>query len=174
MIKKNKVNTGFTQHHFHSSKLSLNSKETKSSAGLPSTSSGAGFTLLEAVFAISILLIGLVAIVQFFPFAAKIIGDSQSLTTTSNLALAKIEELKSSSYDELTVGTIEAKHRLSSDPSSYLYQYQRQTVIETVNGNLDPSGSDIGLKKITVTVFWHSRIGSQEKSNQIYTLISDY
>lgn len=132
-----------------------------------------GFTLLEAVIAILILVVGLSAIIQFFPFSLKIISDSKSLTTVSNIALLKIEELRSLDYDSINVGTIESKQRVSTDPTSYLYDYQRQTVVETVDGNLNPSGSDLGLKKITVTVFWFSPIGSVEKSTQITTLIAD-
>lgn len=135
---------------------------------------GAGFTLIEAMIAIIILIIGLLAVIQLFPFSLQVIGDSQNITTASNIALAKIEELESLSYDDVSTGIIEIKQRVSSDPTSYLYHYQRQLVVETVDPNLNPSVNDNGLKKITVTVFWQSPIGSTEKSIQLTTLIAKY
>ncbi|OGY43141.1 MAG: hypothetical protein A3J62_03515 [Candidatus Buchananbacteria bacterium RIFCSPHIGHO2_02_FULL_38_8] len=133
-----------------------------------------GFTLIEATVAVVILVVGLMAVVQFFPFALKIIADSQSLNLASNLALSKIEEVRSVPYDNIATGVIEPKQRISNDPSNYLYKYQRETTVETVDSNLEVNGVDIGLKKITVTVYWQSKIGSQEKSTQMVTLLSDY
>lgn len=133
-----------------------------------------GYTLIEATVAILILVVGLFSVVQFFPLGLRIISDSQDLTVSSNLALSKIEEMKALSYDSIGTGTIETKQRISSDPSSYLYNYQRQTDVETIDANLNYSATDIGLKKITVTVFWQSPILSSEKSTQISSLISNY
>ena len=45
---------GFTQHHFYSGKSGLNLKRVKSGAGSPSTSSGAGFTLIELIIYLAI------------------------------------------------------------------------------------------------------------------------
>lgn len=129
-----------------------------------------GFTLIEATIAIAVLAVGLFAVTQFFPFGLKIIGDSNNLTTASNIALSKIEELVSSNYDELNLGTVETKHRLSTDSASYLYNYQRQTVIGLVDSNFNASPTDVGLKKITVTVYWLSPIGLKEKSIIINSL----
>ncbi len=156
---------GFARYHFRSGRLGFIYKKFKS---------GAGFTLIESTIAILVLVVGLFAVIQLFPFNLKIIGDSQNLTTASNLALSKIEEIRSLTYDNIAIGAIEPKQRVSSDPTSYLYNYQRQTVVETVDGNLTSSGSDLGLKKATVTVFWRSPIGLKEKSIQITTLIVNH
>ena len=134
----------------------------------------AGFTLIEATVAILILIVGLLAVIQFFPFGLRIIGDSQSLTVASNLALSKIEEFQSLNYEEIGIGTVEPKQRLSADPADYLYHYQRQTLVETIDADLNPSASDIGLKKIVVTVFWQSPIGSTERFTQINSIVADY
>ncbi|MBI3290876.1 hypothetical protein HYZ76_01180 [Candidatus Falkowbacteria bacterium] len=133
-----------------------------------------GFTLVESTIAIFILLVGLLAVMQFFPLGIRMIGDSQDLTIATNIALSKIEELVSTRYEDLGVGTIEAKQRVSSDPSSYLYDYQRQTAVELVDSDFNTSVSDEGLKKITVTVFWDSAVGAIEKSTEINTVIADY
>lgn len=133
-----------------------------------------GFTLVEATIAIAVLLIGLLAVMEFFPFALRIIGDSQNITVAANASLAKLEELQSLSYDEIPVGTIEVKQRVSTDPNNYLYQFQRQTVVETIDSDFNSSAIDVGLKKITVTTFWPSQLGADEKSYEINHVISDF
>jgi prepilin-type N-terminal cleavage/methylation domain-containing protein len=130
-----------------------------------------GFTIIEATVAISILLIGLLAVTQFFPFSLKIINNSQNFTTASNLAVAKIEELRSLNYDNIGTGTIETKTRLSADPSNYLYAYQRQTVVQYLDSNFNTSETDQGIKKINVTVYWYSPIGAVEKFISINSLV---
>jgi Tfp pilus assembly protein PilV len=133
-----------------------------------------GFTLLEATVAILILMVGLLAVINFFPLGLRITGDSRNLTMASNLALAKIEELKALNYDELSTGTIETKQRISTDPTSYLYPYQRQTDIETIDSDFNSSASDVGFKKITVTLFWQSPLLINERSIQINSVVADY
>jgi prepilin-type N-terminal cleavage/methylation domain-containing protein len=133
-----------------------------------------GFTLIESAIAIFILLVGLVAVIAFFPFGIKIVGESQSETFAANLAQSKVEELKATNYDSLAVGTIEAKHRLSSDASDPLYDYQRQTIVQTVDSNLNTNATDVGLKKVTITVYWISSIAHAERSYSMSTLVSDF
>ncbi|MFA6215702.1 MAG: hypothetical protein WC768_03980 [Patescibacteria group bacterium] len=131
-----------------------------------------GFSIIEGTLAIAVLIIGLMAIMQVFPFGLKVIGDSQNTTIASSVALEKIEELRSVQYDSLATGTIEAKHHLSADAGNYLYSYQRQTIVELVDANFNQSGTDIGLKKITVTVFWVSPVGFAEKSIQLNSIVA--
>ncbi|OGY43416.1 MAG: hypothetical protein A2729_04570 [Candidatus Buchananbacteria bacterium RIFCSPHIGHO2_01_FULL_39_14] len=134
----------------------------------------AGFTIIEAAIATMILMVGLFAVVQIFPLSLKITGDAQRLTTASNLAVAKIEEVISLGYDNISTGTIEAKQRLSSDPTDFYYAFQRQTIVEYLDSNFNVSANDTGLKKITVTVFWPSTVGTSEKSTQLSSAISDF
>jgi len=138
------------------------------------TTGNKGFTIIEGAIAIIILLIGLLSVIEFFPFALKIINDSKRTTVAANLTMSKLEEVIALSYDEITVGTMEVKHRMSDDPGDYLYTYQRQTVIDYVDENLAVSASDIGLKKITVRVFWTSSVDAEEKSIEMDSLISEY
>ncbi len=133
-----------------------------------------GFTLIEATTALIILIVGLLAVMQFFPFALKIIGDSQNLAIASNLALSKVEEIRSLAYSDINVGTIETKQRLSDNPGNYLYSFQRQTVVEYVDSSFNPSVSDVGFKKITVTAFWQSPVITKEKSTQLNIIVSNY
>lgn len=135
---------------------------------------GEGFTIIESAVAIAVLLIGLFAVLQFFPFGIKIIGDSQSLTVASNLAVAQLEEMMRLDYGVITVGTYEAKHAVSNDPNSYLNKYQRKTVVEYINSSFQTSATNLGLKKITATVYWQSPVGGNEKSTTVYAVVSDY
>lgn len=133
-----------------------------------------GFTLIESTVAMVILMVGLWSVIQFFPFSLKIIGDAQNLTLASNLAVSQIEAVASEGYDLINTGTIETKGPISSDPGSYLYNYQRETIVEYVDSNFTTIQEDQGLKKITVNVYWLSPIGLTEKSTSIYTLIADF
>ena len=132
-----------------------------------------GFTLIESAVAIAVLMVGLWAVAQFFPFSLKVIGDSQNITVASNLVVAKMEEISSLEYDLINTGTIETKAPISSDPSSYLNNYQREVVVELLDSNFNTTGVDVGLKKITVTVFWISPIGNVEKSTDSTTVVAD-
>jgi len=68
MNNKSKNQKGFTQHHFQGVRLGLNFRESKS---------GAGFTLIEVIIAIAILVIGIVGIYSVF---------SRILTLTSGIS----------------------------------------------------------------------------------------
>ena len=133
-----------------------------------------GFSVIESAMAMIILTVGLFAVVQFFPLSLKIVGNSQQTTTATNLALKQIEAISQLNYDNITPGTLEAKQRLASDPGSYLYSYQRQTVVETVDADFNPCTTDIGFKKIVVTVYWLSPIGAVEKSIALNLVRTNY
>ncbi len=133
-----------------------------------------GFSIIEAMVAITVLLVGIVAITAFFPTSLKIIGDSEATTTATNLIMAKIEEVQALPYQSIVVGEFESKHRLSSNGEDYLYYFQRSTTITYLDQNLNESVSDVGFKKISVTVYWISALGGKEKSITINTIRSIY
>ena len=137
-------------------------------------SSTKGFSVIEAMVAITVLLVGIVAITAFFPMSLKIIGDSEATTTATNMIMAKIEEVQALPYQEITVGEFESKNRLSTDSNDYLYHFQRSTIISYLDQNLNESSIDIGFKKISVTVYWASSLGGKEKSITINTIRSIY
>lgn len=149
--------------------LKLNHPDMSSSQNKPK-----GFTLIESTIAIVVLLVGLLAVMQFFPFSIQIIGDANNRTIASNLALSKLEEIKSQSYDDISTGTLEAKQVVSADSTSYLYNYQREAIVEFIDSNFDPSGSDVGLKKITVTVYWNSAVLNEEQGYSINSILADF
>lgn len=133
-----------------------------------------GITIVEVIITITILVVGIVAVVTIFPSGMKLTKEGENLTVATQLAQAKLEELNGLAYDGLGLGTIEAKHRLASQATDNLYNFQRQTVVSYVDPslNLNQSLTDQNLKKIVVTVFWPGRFSQQEKTYILTTLIS--
>jgi len=131
-----------------------------------------GLSLIEIMVALAILVVAFIGLVQSFPFGLSITKTAEGVTMASYLAQGKIEELLSLGYDNIETGTIEAKHRLSDDETNYLYFYQRQTEVSYVDGDLVESVEDVGMKKISVTVYYTSALSKTEKSYNISTLLS--
>jgi len=120
-----------------------------------------GFTIVEVLAGIVILSIGIIAVVNLFPSSTRVVTHFQKQTQAIYLAQSKLEEVNSIEYDDLTVGIIEPKHEVQSG-------FQRQTQVSLVDGDLAESDTDVGLKKITVTVFWKEE--DKEKSVKFYYL----
>ena len=131
-----------------------------------------GFSLIELVLALSIITVVFFSLINAFPLGLKITNEAKRATTASFLAQEKIEELFVLGYGNLPAGTIEAKNRLSNDPDNFLYHYQRSAEIEHVDGSLNFSASETGMKKITVIVYYQGGLSKNEKSYSIATLIS--
>lgn len=119
-----------------------------------------GFSLIEVLVAIGILAVGLVAIISIFPFSIKANKGAELASVASSYARSQLEQVLATNYDDVGSGTIEARARVSSNPSDVAYVLERQTVVSFVDSSLNASGSDLGLKKIVVTVFWPNRQGS--------------
>jgi prepilin-type N-terminal cleavage/methylation domain-containing protein len=60
-----------------------------------------GFTLIEVMISIAILVIGLVGIILVIPMAQRVAGRSAFATRAAIFASEKTEELKAKGYDEL-------------------------------------------------------------------------
>ena len=131
-------------------------------------------SLLEVMVAFSILTLTFTALMQSFPYSLAINKTSENAAKAAYLAQAKLEELNSLGYGNISTGTIEAKHRLADNPTDYLYYFQRQTTVSFVDGNLADSASDLGLKKISVTVYYSNALSKVEKEYGTVTLISQW
>lgn len=118
-----------------------------------------GFSLIEVLVAIAVLAVGLVAIVSIFPFAIKMNKGAEQQSLASSYARTKLEQILSSSYDEVNTGTIEQRAKVTLNPSDSAYALERQTTVTLVDANLNTSVTDIGLKKVQVTVYWPNRQG---------------
>ena len=132
-----------------------------------------GLSLIEIIVAFTILAVAFIGLVQAFPFGLSVNKEAENTSEASYLAQDKIEELVSLGYSNVNVGTIEAKHRLADDLNNYLYNYQRQTVVSYVDGDLNESGGDQGMKKISVTVYYTNAVSKTEKNYNVSTLISE-
>jgi len=131
-----------------------------------------GLTIIEAMMAVAVLMLGVMAAINIFPAALKLSRNAEQETVAANLAQTEIEQMFQLGYDNIPVGTIEAKHRLSADQANPFYNFQRQTISSYVDGNLNDSASATGLKKITVTMYWTTPNLGLEKSLPISVMIS--
>ena len=131
-------------------------------------SANTGFTFLEVIVAISVLIIGVIAVLQVFPLALNIEKLNQMETQAVFLAQEKIEEKISRVYQDLEV-TTETEDSL---PSPF-ERFSRETKIIYVDSDLGDATLDLGLKKIEVTVRWQSPLRFREKSVNLITLIAE-
>ena len=129
-------------------------------------------SLIETMVALLILMVAFVSIVQTFPFSQTIVKTAENSTKAAYLAQNEIEQLLALNYGNIPVGTIEVKQRLSADSADYLYYFQRQTTVSYVDGDLESSISDTGMKKISVTVYYTNSISKTENSYNISALAS--
>lgn len=131
-----------------------------------------GFSLLEVVVAFSILSVAFMALMASFPFGLAINKGAESATIASDLAQQKMEELLSASYDDISVGAVETKHRLSLDTADYLYNYQREATVGYLDFNLSATSTDNGFKKISVNVYWINAVSKTENFYNLTSLLS--
>ena len=129
-----------------------------------------GFTLIELLISIFVLTIGIFAILHIFPIGTQIQKASQMATVASQLSQQKMEETISQSYFEISTGIIEENYGFDSNFSLY----KRRTEITYFNPDdpTNPPLTDLGIKKIIVTVFWRSFLGVGEKEVVLATLIA--
>ncbi|HLC63849.1 MAG TPA: type II secretion system protein [Patescibacteria group bacterium] len=130
-----------------------------------------GFTLIEIMVALAILLFVVIMAVSFFPLGLKSAISSSQQTVAIYLAQAKIEEIISAPYAELSAGeTVEAN--LSSIDQDFV-SFSRTTNLDYVDSNLNDSAIDLGLIRARVQVFWtDSQLGATA-STSLITLIAN-
>lgn len=119
--------------------------------------------------AIFVLSVGIVSLLQAFPLGTYIESSSQMNTVANQLAQEKMEEINYQSYEATSLGTVNEDYGTIASFSAY----KRSTVISYFDPN-NPEvtpGSDLGMKKMTVTVSWRSPLGPAEKQVQITSLM---
>ena len=129
------------------------------------------FTLIELLLAIFVLTVGILGVSQAFPLGVYIQKSAQMDTVANELCQSKMEEIFSLSYGEIALGAAEDSY--GSLPS--FLSYKRRTEISYFDPNNPgvPAVTDVGIKKIKITVFWHSPIGISEKQATITNLIAE-
>lgn len=130
-----------------------------------------GMSLVEIMVAFTILTIAFIALSQSFPYGLAINKTAENETLASFLAQGKIEELHSVGYDNISLGTV-SRQKLSDDEKDYRYFFERESEVSYVDSNLDDSIADLGMKKISVTVYFLNSISKKEDSYNITTLVS--
>jgi len=125
------------------------------------------FTLIELLIAIFILAVGIVGVLQAFPLGTRIASFSKMSTVATQLAQAKIEDMISGSYFDLS-SSLEGYGEIPGFES-----YKRATAVDYYDPvTATTTGSDTGIKKIEITVFFKSPLGVSEKEVKITSLIS--
>ncbi len=128
-----------------------------------------GFTLIEMLIAIILIVSGLVALMHAMSVAIFADSTLEYRLTALNLANEKLEELKDDGYSHANLNT--GAHSESSI-SGFNFVDQRRWTVDYVDANLSTSVSDTGLKDVTVEVQWTQKGGTQFVA--VETLIGDY
>jgi len=127
------------------------------------------FTLIEILISVFILSMGITGILMMFPTGVQVEKSAQTLTAANQSAQARIEENISKSYSEIIIGTTTEEY--GSIPGfSYFKRLTRINYYDPLN--LIVTGSDSGIKKVEVFIFWKSPLGSSEKNTKLESLIS--
>lgn len=141
------------------------------------SSQNKGFTLIEAMVAIFILIIGIVGISQLFPFGLSQEKSSEMRTKATQFAQAKIEEMTAKSYDEIRCSaSLPPCEEVENEiPESTSFKRTLKIKFADPLNNLQepvPPATDTGIKKIEVVVSWKSPLFVSEESLSIVTLIT--
>lgn len=108
--------------------------------------SHAGFTLIEALIALTVLSLGLMGLAQLQARVFASAGQSKTQTVAVDLAHQKIEELRATPYDEIQSAADTPEHRAGHQAS-----FARRWV---VSERADPD-----YKAVRVTTSWQSPAG---------------
>lgn len=131
-----------------------------------------GIGLVEVVISMAVIIVGILGLLLAFGrgggFGKMLYDQSPAL----EFAQAKIEELSGLTYENVPAGTIENRARMSTSTADYFYNFTRSALVELVDQNLAPSGADIGLKKITVTVYFPTGYSGAEQEVKLVYLKS--
>jgi len=133
-----------------------------------------GMSLIETMVALLILMVAFVSMIQSFPFSQSIVKTAENSTKAAYLWQNELEQLLALGYDNIPVGTVEVKQRLSDDSADYLYYFQRQTTVSYLDSNWETSVSDTGMKKISITVYYTNSISKKENFYNISALSSQH
>jgi len=114
------------------------------------------FSIIEVIVALTVFTIGILGIETYFATSSRLTVAANHISTASNLAQGIIDEEIALSYAELNPGT-GAMERISTDSNSPFYNYQKQITISLIDNSLNPSATDVGLKKIDVKVYYPER-----------------
>jgi len=122
-----------------------------------------GFTLVEILIALTILGIGLVSVLAYLPSALDASKKAADMTTAALIAQKHIEEIKSASYDDITIADSYDTSGVFIADSDYAGFYSRVDVS-------NPGAS--ATKDLSVTVRW--RFKGKDQMETFKTMIVKY
>lgn len=104
-----------------------------------------GFTIVEALIAVTILSVGFIAVIQIFPGVIGLNSRSKDLTIASHLAEMKLEEFFATSYDNISLGIQPEEPIAFTDEEFSDFKWQAEII--------EPEDTT-NIKQIQVTTFW--------------------
>lgn len=113
-----------------------------------------GITLIEVLLSVTLLSVGILGLLQAFPRASEAQYALEREVIANHLAQEKLESLMQLAYEDIATGTLENNVAVAPDPQSPFHPFYRTTTVQTVDANLSPSGSDVGLKRVMVVISW--------------------
>jgi prepilin-type N-terminal cleavage/methylation domain-containing protein len=129
-----------------------------------------GFTAVELLIAMTLFTVGLLSVIQVIPANRRLLAQSGNLTQAAFLAQEQIESLYAVPFSGLTTGTYAARAAIDQSSSSPYAGYEREITVQNVDASLAVTGTDTGLKLVTVTVYWSE--GSVARQYQIGTYLT--
>ncbi|MDP3995465.1 MAG: prepilin-type N-terminal cleavage/methylation domain-containing protein [Patescibacteria group bacterium] len=118
------------------------------------TQDNRGITLIEVLLSVTLLSVGILGLLQAFPRATEAQYALEREVIANHLAQEKLESFMQLAYEDVALGTLENNVAVEPDPQSPFHPFMRTTTVQYVDENLSPSGSDAGLKRITVVISW--------------------
>jgi prepilin-type N-terminal cleavage/methylation domain-containing protein len=113
-----------------------------------------GFTLLEVLLAVVLLVGGFMALSQAVVTGLFVSGENEQELMASNLAQERMEDIRNTAYASIAAET--------RAPVAGFTSYEREVTVTTPLAN---------LKQVNVTVYWHSK--SDELSFSLVTYVSN-
>ena len=117
----------------------------------------AGFTFIELLIALTVFLVGMISVLQIFPANRKLLNETTHNTQAAFLAQQELESVRALPYATLTTGTYLAKSAVTANTSSPYAMFSQSVSIDYLDTNRNVTGNDLGLKRITVTIYWAER-----------------
>jgi Tfp pilus assembly protein PilV len=125
----------------------------RSTEGRAETRDREGFSLIEVVFALTFLAVGILAVASMIPAGTRGVSQSRVLTSSLMAAQVKLEELKGTPFVSLAAGT-----------------FQDTTSVFVRTWTVTDSVPMAGCKKIDVVARWTDSHGTE--STQLTSYVS--
>jgi Tfp pilus assembly protein PilV len=125
----------------------------RSTAGRAGTRGPEGFSLIEVVFALTFLAVGILAVASMIPAGTRGVSQSRVLTSSLMAAQVKLEQLKGTPFASLAAGT-----------------FRDTTSVFVRTWTVTDSVPMAGCKKIDVVARWTDSHGTE--STQLTSYVS--